>query len=276
MQYRGANDTSERNLSWLDGTAISDLSPDGQQFAFMEFMNAAGAWPISYIRKADDPFAVKLGIGLWPVLSPDGKWALVGSYAPPHLALLPTGAGEARSLNNYGLQQFQWQGWMPDGKAVYFAGSDGHSWRMYLQNIDAGAPRPVTPGMAVNASQNLTDLVSPDGKFVFARDLNGKGWLYPLSGGQPSPVSGLLPGDVWVNWTSDGKAIYVYQDKTTHFDLFRLELSDGKRQFLRTLAPSDSAGLSGAEGIRITPDGKSYAYSYTRALSTLYLVDGVK
>jgi hypothetical protein len=28
--------------------------------------------------------------------------------------------------------------------------------------------------------------------------------------------------------------------------------------------------------VRLTPDGKSYAYSYVRILSDLYLVDGLK
>lgn len=104
----------------------------------------------------------------------------------------------------------------------------------------------------------------------------GRSNLYPLAGGQPLPIKGLLPEDIWAGWAADGKSIYVYQDKVTQFDLFRLELATGKRQLLRTLAPPDAAGLSGIETFRITPDGKSYAYSYNRALSTLYLVDRVK
>lgn len=276
MQYRGAKDAKERDLSWLDGTTVSDLSDGGQELAFQEFMEAAGTAPIAYMRNANDSSSVKLGFGLFPALSPDGKWALVGGYNPLHLALLPTGVGQERSLETYGLQQFQWQGWMPDGKSIYFAGNDGHRWRMYVQNIAGGAPRAVTPAIDVNAAQVLSDLVSPDGKFVFARDLAGRAYMYPLAGGEPRAAAGLLPEDIWASWASDGKSIYVYQDKVTQFDLFRLELATGKRQLLRTLAPPDAAGLSGIETFRITPDGKSYAYSYNRALSTLYLVDGVK
>lgn len=276
MQYRGAKDAEERDLSWLDGTTVSDLSDGGQEIAFQEFMEAAGTAPIAYMRNANESSSVKLGLGLFPALSPDGKWALVGGYNPLHLALLPTGVGQERSLEAYGLQQFQWQGWMPDGKSIYFAGNDGHNWRMYVQDLGGGAPRAITPPIDVNAAQTLSHLVSPDGKLVFARNLTGKSELYPIAGGQPLPVRGLLPEDIWAGWASDGKSIYIYQDKVTQFDLFRLELATGKRQLLRTLAPSDAAGLSGIETFRITPDGKSYAYSYNRALSTLYLVDGVK
>ncbi len=276
MQYRGGNDAEERDLSWLDGTTVSDLSDGGQELAFQEFGEAAGTAPIAYVRKVRDPSAVKLGIGLFPVVSPDGKWALGGGYNPLHLALLPTGVGQGRSLETYGLQQFEWQGWMPDGKSIYFAGNDGHSWRMYVQDVAGGAPRAITPAIAVNAAQTLADLVSPDGKFVFARDSTGRSGLYPVVGGQPLPVRGLLPVDIWAGWTSDGKSIYVYQDKVTQSEVFRLELATGKRQLVRTVAPSDTAGLSGVETFRITPDGRSYAYTYNRALSTLYLVDGVK
>jgi eukaryotic-like serine/threonine-protein kinase len=276
MQYRGAKDAEERDLSWLDGTTVSDLSEDGQGVVFQEFMEAAGTAPIAYLRNPTEPSSVKLGIGLFPVLSPDGKWALVGGYNPLHLALLPTGIGQARSLETYELQQFEWQGWMPDGKSIYFAGNDSHNWRMYMQSLAGAAPRAVTPPIDVNASQTLSDLVSPDGRFVFARDLTAKAYMYPVAGGEPRTVAGLLPGDIWANWASDGKSIYVYDDKVTRLDLFRIDVATGNRQLIRTMAPPDNAGLFGIETFRITPDGKSYAYSYNRALSTLYLVDGVK
>jgi eukaryotic-like serine/threonine-protein kinase len=276
MQYRGAKDAEERDLSWLDGTSVSDLSEDGRDVVFQEFMEAAGTAPIAYLRNANEASSVKLGIGLFPVLSPDGKWALIGGYNPLHLALLPTGIGQAHSLETYGLQQFEWQGWMPDGKSVYFAGNDGHNWRMYVQDLAGGAPRGITPSIDVNAAQVLSDLVSPDGKFVFARDLAGKAYMYPVAGGEPRAIAGILPGDIWANWVSDGKSIYVYDDKVTKLDLVRIDVPTGNRQLVRTMAPPDSAGLQGIESFRITPDGKSYAYSYNRALSTLYLVDGVK
>ncbi|MGC2090507.1 MAG: hypothetical protein WA638_13815, partial [Candidatus Acidiferrales bacterium] len=276
MQYRGAKDAEERDFSWLDGTTVSDLSDGGQELTFQEFMEAAGTLPIAYMRNANDSSSVKLGIGLFPTLSPDGQWALVGGYNPLHLALLPTGIGQGRSLQTYGLQQFEWQGWMPDGKSIYFAGNDGHRWRMYVQDLSGGEPRSVTPAIEVDPDQVLSHLVSPDGRFVFARDLTGRAYIYPLVGGKPRAVAGLLPGDVWANWASDGKSIYVYDDKVTKLDLFRIDAATGNRQLIRTMAPLDNAGLAGIETFRITSDGKSYAYSYNRALSTLYIVDGVK
>lgn len=40
--------------------------------------------------------------------------------------------------------------------------------------------------------------------------------------------------------------------------------------------PPDKAGVSSIIEFQITPDGKSYVYSYTRLISQLYLVRGLK
>ena len=40
--------------------------------------------------------------------------------------------------------------------------------------------------------------------------------------------------------------------------------------------PADSAGVSGIGRVCLTPDGASYVYSYTRVLSDLYVVDGLR
>jgi len=44
----------------------------------------------------------------------------------------------------------------------------------------------------------------------------------------------------------------------------------------KTLFPADAAGVDSIGGILITPDAKSYTYSYPRTLSDLYVVEGLK
>jgi Tol biopolymer transport system component len=195
---------------------------------------------------------------------------------PPHLAVVPTGVGTTSDLPPDGVQQFFSLGWAPGGEQIYFAGNDGHNWRMYMQDLSGGKPRPFTPPISINPQDFQSEVLSPDGKVVFARDLNGKGWLYPLAGAQPQPVLGLTPEDIWVNWSSDRRSAYLYQDEKIQAQLFRIDLSTGKRQLVTTLGPGDPAGLTGILPVRITPDGKSYAYSYNRSLSDLFLVEGVK
>ena len=59
----------------------------------------------------------------------------------------------------------------------------------------------------------------------------------------------------------------------------RVEIPSGKRTPWKQLAPLDLAGVDtpGRGGFfAVTPDGRTYAYSYERSLSTLYLVDGLR
>jgi Tol biopolymer transport system component len=91
-------ETKERDLSWLDLGDLSDLSSDGKTILFGYEGEGAGINYAVYLRKTDGSPAVRLGDGRSQRLSPDGKWALAVLFTPPQLALLPTGAGEARSL----------------------------------------------------------------------------------------------------------------------------------------------------------------------------------
>ncbi len=275
IEWRGPGDTRERDLSWLDVSLLMDLSTDGKNLEFTEAGQTVGASFLAYKRRTDGSPAVKLGHGYMAALSPDGKWVLATDF-PPRLVLLPTGVGEAKNLQPYNLQQFASPGWMPGGKEVYFAGNDGHDWRMYAQALAGGAPRALTPPISVNPQAFESHLLSPHGDFVFARDLNGKCWLYPLGAGGPRSVAGLTPDDIWINWSSDGHAAYVYQDEKTQAEVFRIEPSTGKRQLVTVVGPADLAGLTSIGPVRITPDARSYAYTDDRSLSGLYLVDGVK
>ena len=196
-------------------------------------------------------------------------------FSPTRLALLPTGIGEAKELGVHGMQDFSNLGWMPDGSEVYFAGTDGHNWRMYAQDLAKGEIRSLTPPILVNPTRALNGLVSPDGRFCFSRDPGGTGWLYPVSGGEAQVVKGLLPEDIWVGWASDGRSAFVHQDKKTLAYVFQLDPVSGSRRFVGKAAPQDASGLTNVSPLTITPDGKSYAFTYARSLSDLFVVEGV-
>jgi len=228
------------------------------------------------MRKTDGSPAVKLGDGQIPVFSPDEKWVLVKRFSPNRLALLPTGIGEAKELAIHGMQDFSNLGWMPGGNEIYFAGNDGHNWRMYAQDLAKGEIRSLTPPILVNPIRPLYGLVSPDGRFCFSRDPGGTGWLYPLSRGEAQVVKELLPEDKWVGWASNGRSVFVYQDKKTLAILFQLDPISGSRIVVAKAAPQDASGLTSVSPLTITPDGKSYAFTYTRSLSDLFVAEGMR
>jgi Tol biopolymer transport system component len=275
-RFRAATEAKEQDLSWLDSADVTDLTPDGKEIAFFGW-GLATAESIAYMRRTDGSAPVKLGVGEVSAFSPDGKWLLVHvPRNPSRLALLPTGVGQPRELNPSGIRQIATPGWIPNGTGVYFAGNDGHDWRLYAQDLSDSTPRAFTPPISVFNKGYESYLVSPDGKWAFARDVTGKGWLYPLAGGTPQPVPALTPTDIWINWSADGRFGYVCQDEITHAPVFRVDVATGRRQLLTELGPSDPAGLTAIVPIRVTPDAKFFVYSYDRALSNLFLVSGAK
>ena len=56
-----------------------------------------------------------------------------------------------------------------------------------------------------------------------------------------------------------------------------LDFATGKKELWKVLMPADRAGLIRIESVFVTPDGKSYAYTAGRVLSSdLYLASGLK
>ena len=277
LQFRGPAEKKERDLSWLDYATLRDISTDGSLISFDDWGSAAGASGLAFLRKTDGSPAIKLGQYGEPVLSPDTKQVLASNATTVNLAgfaLLPAGVGEIQKINVNGIQETASPGFMPDGKAIYYAGDDGHGWKMYIQDIPAGIPRAVTPPISVKRNHQEGHILSPDGRTFFARDLSDRGGLYPLAGGEPRLIPGWLPEDIWVAWAADGRSVYLYHDDKTSAPLYQLDLATGRRKLLTTLAPSDVAGVTTIVNARVTPDGKTYGYSFSRELSDLFLVDG--
>jgi hypothetical protein len=279
VRFRGARETKERRLSWLDYAVATDISADGKTISMVNTGAASRTLVLGYVRATDGSPAIKLGNWDTVMLSPDGKRVLAIDglgVASTKLAVVPTGVGETQMLSSSGMQALGSIGWMPDGKKIYFLGDDGHGWRVYVQALTGGEPRAVTPSISLKAAYSEAHVVSPNGKQVFARDLNGNAKLYPLDGGDEQQVGGWLPEDIWITWSGDGQEAYVFHDEKTCAKVYRLNLRTGARKPVGTLGPIDPAGVTSIRAVRYTPDGKAYAYSYKERRSDLFLVEGVR
>ena len=82
-----------------------------------------------------------------------------------------------------------------------------------------------------------------------------------------------------MQWSSDGRFVYVRTPGDFVAHIFRIDLQSGRREPWKDLTPGDIAGYIGIDahprGVRVTPDGKAYAYTYWKLLDYLYLVEGL-
>jgi serine/threonine protein kinase/Tol biopolymer transport system component len=263
-------ETHEKNVSWFDWSLASGLSPDGKTLTFDESGEAVGAKYGVFVRGTDGSPAIRLGDGAFSAMSPDGKWvAAIDLRSPAQLELLPIGAGQARPLTNDALHHLR-AAWVPDGSGLVFVAAEAnHPPRSYWMDLN-GKTRALTP-------EGTTGLVvTPDNKYLLATDAQRKRWLYPLEGGEPKPFSTTLGNDDAVlRFEPDGKSVLVNQ-RGLPAKISRVFLDTGRREETREIMPPDPAGVQTISGVQFSADGKSYAYSYYRVLSDLWVVDGLK
>jgi Tol biopolymer transport system component/predicted Ser/Thr protein kinase len=264
----------KRSLSWLDSSWAADLSDDGKTLLIDE-----GGRGETYLRGTDGSPAKRLGEGKPLSLSPDGKWVLaLRPTSPPNLILLPGGVGETRVLQNKNFESYSFAEWLPDGKRFLFCGTErGHQSRLYVEDSASEEFHPISPEGIALGFPIPPAAVSPDGKWVFAE--GNEGWaLHPIEhdpASAPRPIAGLSNGDVPIGWTADGGSLFIQDDQENPARVYRLNLATGRKQPFRDFSPTDIAGIR-ASIVQVTPDGKSWAYTYVRTLSDLYLAEGLK
>jgi serine/threonine protein kinase len=266
----------ERDLSWLDRTRSSDIAADGGAVLATHLGVGSGPNYSVYLRSTDGAPAVRLGEGEARSLSPDGRWAATVVYGPPdRVVLLPTGPGEARTLPNPGLAVRDVH-WLPDGRRLLVSGHEPGRIvaAAYVQDVEGGAPRRVSPDGATD--DRHWGPVSPDGRLVAAtRSSDGRVALHPVEGGVPREVPGEAPGQLPIRWSADGRSLFTV-GRGLPVRIHRLDVATGRRELLREIAPADPAGVGGWPQVQITPDGRSYACTYVRRLSDLYLAEGLR
>jgi WD40 repeat protein len=264
-------ETRERDFSWLDETAVKDVSDDGRSFVFVDRGSV-------YLRRTDGSAPVRLCEGADAALSPDGKWVISYlSTSPSLLTLLPTGAGEPRTLPPGTVNDHNGVYWFPDGKRILISGREhGQGMRLFVQSLEQGPPRPFTP----EGSWPLTATrpISPDGKLVTIFTADGTGWTLRTTdgSGEPRPIPGLPADNEVLTWSVDGRYLFVREHVAAlPARIQRLDMKTGKWEPWKELRPTDAAGVRDLL-VFLTPDGRSYLYSFSRELSDLFLVEGLR
>jgi eukaryotic-like serine/threonine-protein kinase len=264
---------ADRNLTWLDWAGTPLLDPDGKLLFFSEQGAGSGANYTVFMRKTDGSPAAALGEGSPVALSHNGRWVL--SQIPSQhnkLLVLPTGAGEARSLvlNNLVLTEPQCT-WLPGDDGFYLTAQEsGHAARTYKVMLDGSNPVPVTEEGYAGA------MLSPDGRTLVVKDPQEQLLLYDIPSQKPRPLPGVVQSDQVLSWDETGGVLYLRSTRGFPIQIVRLEVKSGRRQPWKTLSPADLAGIDSPPRVQITPKGDIFAYSFIRVQSTLYVVEGLR
>ena len=263
----------EQDYSWLDGAEIYDFSPDGKMLLLHESLEGGDSPSGSmYIRKTDGSAAVFLGGGGPLSFSPDGKWVLANRQQ--RSILVPIGPGEIKTIPQQLEVEFLTQ-FFPDGKRFLAYGREkGKPLRFYVIDLAGGQPRPITPEISDTPHDPKT--LSPNGEFLFAYSVDHKYFVYPIEGGEPFVLAGMSPEELPFQWSADSRSVYVCDPMKRPAQVFKIEVSTGTRTLFKQFLLSDYSGVQRIATVRVAPDENTYAYSYEKNVSTLYLIDGLK
>jgi hypothetical protein len=206
--------------------------------------------------------------------SPDGRWVLaLTPDARPRILLHPTGPGQTREIPNPESVDFLGMKWLPDGRIVAFGASKSRMRGSVIDPAD-GSHRTFTEE-GVEPVRYWSIPVSPDGARVVARDAQGRVHAYPVDGGAPAPIDGLSPLDIPLEWSSDGRALFVARSGEVPWRIRRRELTGGRETPWTEIEPAHPGGIRLSQ-VFITPDGRYWVHGYSRLLTDLYVAEGLR
>jgi len=227
-----------------------------------------------YLAKLDGSPAVRLGSGVGGGISPDDKW--VTSILPSdtsRVLLLPTGPGEAKTVTAPNFEHRSAE-WTSDGRRLVVRASEsGRPVRFWIQDLVGGSPHAITQeGMAGRfVTVNHSDYIS-------SRDSDGIHRLYPIDGGEPKAVKGMVDSDEVTGGAPESESLYVTPNDSNPplRPILKVNIATGLRQPLVTVSPTDPAGIVGVSPPLFTVNQTRYVYEQARELSVLYVASGIK
>ncbi|HTY43274.1 MAG TPA: WD40 repeat domain-containing serine/threonine protein kinase [Thermoanaerobaculia bacterium] len=264
MRVRVAGESRERDLSWHEGSFAKAMTPDGKTLLFDE--GAEGSFHAIYVRPTDGSPAKLLGEGRSMAISPDGRWvAANANERGSDLLLLPTGAGEPKVLDTGG-RHFDEGVFFPDSRRLLLWG-------------DAPCVLDIATGKRTDIADDRSSCtaVSPNGREAACVNAQGEGRIYAVEGGASRPIPGFEKGEEVLQWSADGRALFVRPNSNMPMRVSRLDLATGKRELWREFSSEDRfSPTNELNYFTMTPDAGSYAYSYFNVPTDLYLVTGLR
>ncbi len=283
------HDTERRYEGWNDDS-IDAISADGQMFAGNQQQRSVDGEYSAFVRSADGSPPVIVGQGHVLGMTANGRWVFLQRMTRDRnrVTIIPTQAGSPCTIDLGDV--------VPvttvislltsslDSRRVAFIGEAGDGGlRAYVLDLEfltddptetrAGGivpveARPIGPVGVTGA------ILSPDGTRIAARAADGVVSIFPVDGSAPTPVPGLAPGEVPLQWTRDGRSLLVW-NRVFPAAIDRVAISDGHRDRQRDIMPDNPAGVLYGQ-IILAPGGEYYIYRIRRDLNTLFAAEGIR
>ena len=220
-----------------------------------------------------------VGEGFAQALSPDGTRVLAVVPADPPAARRPpaaASAGQPRRSHRAG-----WRGSPgPTGFRTAAASSSPESSRGTASGSTSATRKAAKPGRsAPKESSSITIRASRFRRTGGAwprLQADGRLAVFSTDGGEGRAIPNLPPGVVPIAWTADSRGLFAYAIVGLPARVLRIDPESGKAEPWKELLVADGTGVHGLPSLRMTGDGRAYAYSYYRALSELFSVDGLR
>ena len=273
-------DVRDRDFTWSGWTVPGHVSRDGRTLILSSQDGADPDYSV-LVQRLDGSAPVKVGRGRAQALSPDGKWALSITPSEPNRVLLsPTGPGDSRQLDVGDLVPRVGM-FVPPALTVAVVGTRNGSPAAAIVDVLSGKRTildlPELRGRLFGVRRHLGTHVSPDASLLATMTDDGKVLAWPLPAGGPSrELATLGPDEAFVGWSSEPARILVAAWSGPTARIESLDITTGRRAPIREITVADPAGMLTVPDLYISADAQTYVYGYTRMLSTLYLVTGLR
>jgi hypothetical protein len=273
VAFRTASMQSEERMSSIVNTRLVGLTPDGRFAVLMDLLGdgVARNSPILLVALPTGQ-PVQIAEGYYPQLAPDGKAVVCLERTQSDNVIvvtpIPSGLPRRYPLDSGGrYHSAEFAGAM-DRFIVHLFDDDGalHS---HVFATQSGRLSPIPGGRYVTQiAPNGCWGVVPGGS-----DLR----IAHVETGEIRSVCGLGTGWSPVRWATGSNELFVFEpgsDQATA-NISRINIDTGEQIPWLTLRPTDGVGAYLLRWLDVTPDGRSYAYTYQQDLSDLYILDGL-
>jgi eukaryotic-like serine/threonine-protein kinase len=265
--------TEEKDISWLDASQTNDITKDGK-IVLLHERGEAGENPLGtiYFRKSDGSSAVRLAAGTAITFFPSGDKVL-GTNFPCDLYVFPLGAGQTEK-HSFKLDKCLGVDVAENNEDLLIM-ELGNTNKLYIGDLKTNKLREI-PGSNVVFESVWAAHFSPDGKKILELQQDGKTVIYQRDGGKPVEVPWVKKTEIPFQWSADGNSVFVGNPISFPVSIYKMNINNGERTLLKTLAPPDQSGIGSLQMMRFSADEKSYVYSYAQDLSKLYLLRHLK